>query len=93
MARRRSFVSVLAILILLHAYIGVRLLPALGIGPVGMIAGSLLLAISAALVRIGLVAPSLRRTRWSEPLTWAGLLAMGLFSSLFVLTLLRAAGP
>ncbi|MBW8901758.1 MAG: metallophosphoesterase [Massilia sp.] len=89
MAHRRSFVSVLAILLLLHAYIGVRLLPGMGTGPVGMIAGAVLLAISAALVRIGLVAPSLRRTRWSTPLTWAGLLAMGFFSSLFVLTLLR----
>jgi len=55
MARRRSFLSVLAILILLHAYIGLRLLPALGIGLAGMVAGSILLAISAALVRIGLV--------------------------------------
>ena len=89
MAHRRSFVSVLAILLLLHAYIGMRLLPGMGAGPVGMIVGAALLAISAALVRIGLVAPSLRRTRWSAPLTWAGLLAMGFFSSLFVLTLFR----
>jgi predicted MPP superfamily phosphohydrolase len=89
MARRRPSVSILVILLALHAYIGVRLLPALGAGPVGMIAGAVLLVASAMLVRIGLVAPSLRRTRWSEPLTWAGLLAMGLFSSLFVLTLLR----
>ena len=89
MARRRSSFSLLAILFLLHAYIGVRLLPALGAGPAGMVAGALLLAVSAVLVRIGLVAPSLSRTRWSEPLAWAGLLAMGLFSSLFVLTVLR----
>ncbi|MFS2218484.1 metallophosphoesterase [Telluria sp. Tellsp104] len=89
MARRRSFVSILAILLLLHAYIGLRLLPALDAGVIGTLAGAVLLAVSAALVRIGLVAPSLRRTRWTEPLTWAGLLAMGLFSSLFVLTLLR----
>jgi predicted MPP superfamily phosphohydrolase len=89
MARRRPFVSILVILVLLHAYIGLRLLPGLGAGPVGMLAGTVLLAASAVLVRIGLVAPSLRRTRWSESLTWAGLLAMGLFSSLFVLTLLR----
>jgi predicted MPP superfamily phosphohydrolase len=41
------------------------------------------------LVRIGLVAPSLRRSRWSGPLSWAGLLAMGFFSSLLVLTLVR----
>jgi predicted MPP superfamily phosphohydrolase len=91
MARRRSFVSIVAILLLLHGYIGVRLLPAMGAGPVGMLAGAVLLAVLAALVRIGLVAPSLRRTRWSEPLTWAGLLAMGFFSSLFVLTLARDA--
>jgi len=41
------------------------------------------------LVRIGLVAPSLRRSRWSGPLSWAGLLAMGFFSSLLVLTFVR----
>jgi len=89
MARRRSFVSVLAILILLHLYIGLRLLPAMDIGVIGMAAGALLLAASSLLVRIGLVAPSLRRTRWSGLLTWAGLLSMGFFSSLLVLTLLR----
>lgn len=89
MARRRSIVSVLTILVLVHLYIGVRLLTAMPIGLPGMTLGVLLLALSTALVRIGLVAPSLRRTRWSEPLSWAGLLAMGYFSSLFVLTLLR----
>jgi predicted MPP superfamily phosphohydrolase len=89
MARRRSFVSFLAILILLHLYIGLRLLPAMDIGLAGMAAGALLLAASAVLVRIGLVAPSLRRTRWSEALTWSSLLAMGFFSSLLVLTLVR----
>jgi predicted MPP superfamily phosphohydrolase len=91
MVRRRSAVSLLAILLLLHAYIGVRLLPGMDAGLGGIVLGSLLLVASAALVRIGLVAPSLRRTRWSGALSWAGLLAMGLFSSLFVLTLLRDA--
>jgi len=89
MARSRSIVSVLAILVLVHAYIGVRLLPAMSVGLPGMLLGVMLLAISTALVRIGLVAPSLRRSRWSEQLSWAGLLAMGYFSSLFVLTLVR----
>jgi hypothetical protein len=89
MARRRSFVSVLAILILLHIYIGLRLLPAMDIGLAGLTAGALLLACSSVLVRIGLVAPSLRRTRWSGLLTWSGLLAMGFFSSLLVLTFVR----
>ena len=89
MARRRSIFSVLTILVLVHLYIGVRLLPAMPIGLTGMLLGVLLLALSTGLVRIGLVAPSLRRSRWSEQLSWAGLLAMGYFSSLFVLTLLR----
>jgi uncharacterized protein len=89
MARRRSGISLLVILVLLHAYLAFRLLPAMGVGVPGMALGAALLAISAVLVRIGLVAPTLRRTRWSEQVAWAGLLAMGFFSSLFVLTLLR----
>jgi predicted MPP superfamily phosphohydrolase len=89
MARQRSGISLLVILALLHAYIAWRLLPAMGIGAPGMALGAVLLGVSAVLVRIGLVAPTLRRMRWSEQLAWAGLLAMGLFSSLFVLTLLR----
>lgn len=89
MARRRSGISLLVILALLHAYIGVRLLPAMEIGLAGLALGAVLLAVSAVLVRIGLVAPTLRRTRWSEQVAWAGLLAMGFFSSLFVLTVLR----
>jgi predicted MPP superfamily phosphohydrolase len=89
MARRRSSVSLLAILVLVHLYIGLRLLLGMDLGPVGMLIGTILLAASAVLVRIGLVAPSLRRSRWSEPLTWTGLLAMGFFSSLLVLTLAR----
>jgi predicted MPP superfamily phosphohydrolase len=89
MARRRSAVSVLAILVLVHLYIGLRLLPGMEVGMLGILLGIVLLAVSAVLVRIGLVAPSLRRSRWSGPLTWAGLLAMGFFSSLLVLTFVR----
>jgi predicted MPP superfamily phosphohydrolase len=89
MARRRTSVSVLAILVLVHLYIGVRLLPGMEAGMFGMLIGIILLALSAVLVRIGLVAPSLRRSRWSGALAWTGLLAMGFFSSLLVLTLVR----
>jgi predicted MPP superfamily phosphohydrolase len=89
MARRRSAVSFLAILFLVHLYIGLRLLPGMEVGIPGILLGIVLLALSAVLVRIGLVAPSLRRSRWSGPLTWAGLLSMGLFSSLLVLTFIR----
>jgi predicted MPP superfamily phosphohydrolase len=89
MARRRPSISILAILVLVHLYIGLRLLPGIDVGMFGMLLGIVLLAASAVLVRLGLVAPSLRRSRWSGPLSWAGLLAMGFFSSLLVLTLLR----
>jgi len=89
MARRRSSISVLAILVLVHLYIGLRLVPGMDLGLLGMLIGIVLLALSAVLVRIGLVAPSLRRSRWSGPLAWTGLLAMGFFSSLLVLTFLR----
>jgi predicted MPP superfamily phosphohydrolase len=89
MTRRRSSMSLLVILFLLHLYIGVRVLPALDAGLAGIVPGALLLGVSALLVRIGLVAPSLRRTRWMGALSWAGLLAMGLFSSLLLLTLAR----
>jgi predicted MPP superfamily phosphohydrolase len=89
MARRRPNLSLLAILAFLHLYIGLRLLPDMAVGIGGTALGVMLLGASVGLVRIGLVAPSLQRTRWSEPLAWAGLLAMGFFSSLFVLTLVR----
>jgi predicted MPP superfamily phosphohydrolase len=89
MAQRRSGVSLLALLVLLHCYLWLRLLPAMEVGTAGMVVGAAMLAVSAVLVRIGLVAPTLRRTRWSDQLAWTALLAMGLFSSLFVLTLLR----
>ena len=89
MARRRTSVSVLAILVLVHLYIGIRLLSGMDANLLGILIGTILLALSAVLVRIGLVAPSLRRSRWSGALAWTGLLAMGFFSSLLVLTFLR----
>jgi hypothetical protein len=77
------------ILGLLHLYIGTRLLPDLGIGPGGRVAGGLLLAFSCALMLAGLMARSLQSRRAADRLAVTGLLAMSLFSSLFVFTLLR----
>ena len=89
MSARRNLLVVLSLLVLLHLYIGLRLMPDLGLGLSGMLAGSALLVLSTVLVPVGLLSSSLRRRRWSEQLTWMGLLAMGLFSSLIVLTFLR----
>jgi predicted MPP superfamily phosphohydrolase len=86
---RRAIVIVVTLLALLHLYIGMRLLPAMGLGAQGMAAGVLLLAVSTLLVPTGLLVSNLKRLRWSDQMAWAGLLAMGLFSSLLVLTVLR----
>ncbi|MES2298458.1 MAG: metallophosphoesterase [Pseudomonadota bacterium] len=85
----RAIATILTLLALLHLYIGMRLLPALALGWVGGSAAVVLLVASTLLLPAGLVAPRLRRRRWSAALAWSALLAMGLFSSVLVLTVLR----
>ena len=87
---RRALGRVLPMVALLHAYLGWRLLPALAPGVVGMTLGVALLALSTCLVPLGLLARFLVPDQaWADRLSWAGGLAMGFFSSLFVLTVLR----
>jgi predicted MPP superfamily phosphohydrolase len=87
----RVIVIVLSLLALLHLYIGLRLLPAMDLNPLGIGIGVLLLVISTLLLPAGLMASRLRRWRGADQLAWIGLLAMGFFSSLLVLTVLRDA--
>lgn len=77
---------------LLHTYIGWRLLPDLALGPAGWGLAVAGLSISATLVPLGLLARFLFRPPWADRLAWVGLFAMGLFSSLLVLTFLRDLG-
>jgi predicted MPP superfamily phosphohydrolase len=86
---RRALLTVVFLAALLHLYIGMRLVPAMSLGGAGIAVAIFLLAVSTLLVPTGLFASSLKRARWTEHLTWAGLLSMGLFSSLLVLTVLR----
>jgi predicted MPP superfamily phosphohydrolase len=82
----RSFLFIFSAVV--HAYVGLRLCPALsGWAPAGVLLGAWL-SLSAALMPLSLM---LRRAqgRGMDALTWAGMLLMGLFSSLFVLTVLR----
>jgi len=84
-----AFMPIVALSALLHLYIGWRLVPVWGQEPVvQVLIGALLLA-SAVLMPASLLSRRARSTPWKQVLTWAGLLFMGLFSSLFVLTLLR----
>lgn len=76
---------------LLHAYVAWRVAPALGEG-FGLAYGlafALLMLGSALLMPMTLFARNVRSQPLADRLAWAGSLAMGLFSSLFVLTLLR----
>jgi predicted MPP superfamily phosphohydrolase len=77
------------ILGLLHLYIGTRLLPDLEVGPGGQVAGALLLGLSCVLMLAGLVSRSMQSRQVADRLAVVGLLAMSLFSSLLVFTVLR----
>ena len=76
---------------LLHAWVGWRIAPSLTVFPP---AGLLIwgaLATSALLMPLGLMGRRRANSPLSTVLVWAGLLCMGLFSTLFVMTLLRDA--
>jgi hypothetical protein len=77
------------ILGVLHLYIGARLLPELAVSPGARVGGVLLLALSCGLMLAGLMARSIQSRARADRVASAGLLAMSLFSSLFVFTLLR----
>src|SRR3984957_14933200 len=77
------------ILGLLHVYIGVRLLPDLASSPGVRVGGALLLVVSCALMLAGLMSRSMQPRAVADRVAPVGLLAMSLFSSLFVFTLLR----
>lgn len=83
-----SFTTVFLLAATLHFYIGMRLVPALDMPAAGLALG-LVLAASAVLTPLGLLARRWLRPPLADRLTWAGMLCMGLFSSLLVLTVLR----
>jgi len=74
---------------LLHAYVGWRLLPDLPFGAIAVAPTALWLVGSAIAIPLGLLAWRIERQPLSDRLKWASLLAIGSFSSLFVLTFLR----
>lgn len=88
MPPRTTILTAALITALLHGYIGLRLLPAM---PVPMLAKTLAviwLALSCALLPAGLLARRFSQP-WADRISWIGMLAMGFFSSLLLLTLAR----
>jgi predicted MPP superfamily phosphohydrolase len=77
---------------LLHAWVGWRIAPAFaGVHAQAATWLWITLLASALLMPLGFMARRLKTAALTMALTWAGLLFMGLFSTLFVLTLLRDA--
>ena len=79
----------LALIVIVHLLIGWRLIPALPFGAGAVIPTILLLVFSAAAMPFGEFARRHKHSLLSDHLAGAGFLAMGFFSSLLVLTLLR----
>ncbi len=81
--------NVVVLIALLHIYVGIRLLPALPIAPLGRVLGALALCASFALIITGARARMRLNSSLAANLAWLGSLNGGLFSSLAVLTVTR----
>jgi uncharacterized protein len=82
--------TAIGLLLVLHLYIGWRIVPHLP-GSAAGVAFALLLAASAVLIPLAFFGRRAKHRESADRWTWAGMLALGLFSMLFVLTLLRDA--
>ncbi|QIM71677.1 metallophosphoesterase [Bordetella trematum] len=91
MALRKSsfFLRFLTLGVLAHLYVGLRLIPDAPVGPDWRIAAALGLLLSCILIPLGMLSHASGRQPWADRLAWVGLLCMGLFSMLFVFTVLR----
>ena len=89
MSFRRLFQHPLLLFLSLSGYIGWRLLSGLGVGAAGIASGIVLLIGCCLLIPLSMRTRVLQNRKLADRLAWVGLMAMGFFSSLFVLTLLR----
>ena len=81
--------NIVALIAFLHVYVGVRLLPALPIAPLGRVLGALALCASFALIIVGARARRMQNSSFAANVAWLGSLTGGFFSSLAVLTVVR----
>ncbi|SAL71523.1 Ser/Thr protein phosphatase family protein [Caballeronia peredens] len=89
MRRSAFFIRFIGIGILFHIYVGVRLIPDAPVGlPLKVLAAALLVA-SVVLIPLGMAARSIEAQPLADRFAWLGLTALGLFSSLLLLTFAR----
>lgn len=81
--------NIVTLIAALHIYVGVRLLPALPIAPLGRLLGAFALCASFALIIAGARARMMQDSGFAANLAWIGSLNGGFFSSLAVLTVTR----
>jgi uncharacterized protein len=86
---RRIFLHPAWLFFALPVYVGWRLLSALSVGPVGAVGGIALLVAFCAVIPFSMRARTLADRKLADRLSWVGMTAMGFFSTLLVLTLLR----
>jgi uncharacterized protein len=86
---RRVFLHPLWLFLALPAYVGWRLVSAMSNGPIGTTAGIVLLSASCLFIPFSMRARTMLDRKLADLVSWVGLTAMGFFSSLIVLTLLR----
>jgi uncharacterized protein len=89
MTVRRLFLHPLWLFFALPGYIGWRLLSGLSLGAIGIAVGVGLLIGCCLFIPFSMRTRALQNRKIADRLAWVGLTAMGFFSSLFVLTLLR----
>ncbi|MEI6002681.1 metallophosphoesterase [Paraburkholderia bengalensis] len=89
MRRLSFFARIIVIGILLHVYVGIRIIPELPVDAAAKWLCALWLVLSVLLIPVGMIARSIERQPLGDRLAWAGLIALGLFSSLLVLTFAR----
>jgi predicted MPP superfamily phosphohydrolase len=89
MPRLSFLVRFIVIGVLLHVYVGFRLIPDLPLPAAGKWIAALWLVLSCLLIPPGMLARMIERQPLGDRIAWAGLLAMGFFSSLLMLTVLR----
>ena len=88
--RRVNFLATFVLItLLLHVYLAFRLVPDMHLGVGGMRIGLCAVAALYLCLFLGVLGRFIKRRSVADTLTWIGMLALGLFSSLLVLALLR----
>ena len=89
MPRLSFLVRFIIVGVLLHVYVGFRLIPDLPVPAAGKWIAVLWLVLSCIVIPPGMLARMIERQPLGDRIAWSGLLAMGFFSSLLMLTVLR----